>query len=85
MDRWRGDGRAMLKEPARLKNVDTEAKSIDHILYSTSEADQASCKSGRDWGPKNQNEDKCKSQRMPIRPPLDLWCELEIPAETNSN
>ena len=66
--------KSMLKE-TRMKNS-TKEKSIDHILYSTKNKMKL-LKTGRDWGPKNQNKDNLKSEGCLSDHPW-VWCELEI-------
>ena len=70
--------KSMLKE-TRMKNS-TKEKSIDHILYSTKNKMKL-LKTGRDWGPKNQNKDNLKSDGCLSDHPW-VWCELEIPSAT---
>ena len=71
-----------LLKACKLKNVVTEA-SIDHILYSTARPIKL-LEVKRDWGPKNQNETNLKAYGCLSDHPW-IYCELEIPAETNSN
>ena len=66
--------KSMLKE-TRMRNS-TKEKSIDHILYSTKNKMKL-LQTGRDWGPKNQNEDNVKSDGCLSDHPW-VWCELEI-------
>ena len=71
-----------LLKACKLKNVVTEA-SIDHILYSTARPIKL-LEVKRDWGPKNLNETNLKAYGCLSDHPW-IYCELEIPAETNSN
>ena len=77
------DGLVMrsLLEDTRLENATTE-QSIDHILYSTQRSIKL-LETGRDWGPKNQNDQNKKADGCLSDHPW-VWCELEIPAGTDS-
>ena len=70
-----------LLKACKLKNVVTE-QSIDHILYSTARPIKL-LEVKRDWGPKNLND---KNERYEGRLSDHPWiyCELEIPANTDS-
>ena len=70
-----------LLKACKLKNVVTEP-SIDHILYSTARPIKL-LEVKRDWGPKNQNETNLKAYGCLSDHPW-IYCELEIPVETNS-
>ena len=75
-----------LLKACKLKNVVTE-QSIDHILYSTARPSKLQpiklLEVKRDWGPKNLND---KNERYEGRLSDHPWiyCELEIPAGTDS-
>jgi endonuclease/exonuclease/phosphatase family metal-dependent hydrolase len=77
------DGLVMqsLLKDAGLKNA-TREQSIDHILYSTKGSIKL-LKTGRDWGPKNRNDQNVKSEGCLSDHPW-VWCELEIPAQAGS-
>ena len=66
---------------AKLENA-TKEKSIDHILYSTKSPIKL-IKTGRDWGPKNQNPKNLKCEGCWSDHPW-VYAELEIPASKSS-
>ena len=71
---------SLLKD-AELENA-TKEKSIDHILYSTKSPIKL-IKTGRDWGPKNQNPKNLKCEGCWSDHPW-VYAELEIPANKSS-
>ena len=71
---------SLLKD-AKLENA-TKEKSIDHILYSTKSPIKL-IKTGRDWGPKNQNPKNLKCEGCWSDHPW-IYAEFEIPASKSS-
>jgi endonuclease/exonuclease/phosphatase family metal-dependent hydrolase len=71
---------SLLKD-AELENA-TKEKSIDHILYSTKSPIKL-IKTGRDWGPKNQNPKNLKCEGCWSDHPW-VYAKLEIPASKSS-
>ncbi len=70
---------SLLKDTG-LENA-TKEKSIDHILYSKKRSIQL-LETGRDWGPKNRNDQNKKAEGCLSDHPW-VYCELEFPAETS--
>lgn len=70
-----------LLKACKLKNVVTE-QSIDHILYSTARPIKL-LEVKRDWGPKNLNDNNERYEGRLSDHPW-IYCELEIPAGTDS-